>query len=614
MSTCFALLDDHTASAESPSSRLYTALHSTLHYTQSDGLPVLLAHMQDALQQGLHAVVLFDYELGEALHGITPHAQASGDILLFKECHHLSRAATDTWLAEQAQQSDTECGIARITPSVTESAFHTAIDTIRAYIAAGDTYQVNYTFRLRFDAYGDVIPLYQALRQLQPVPYGACIQLPDGRAVLSLSPELFIRHQDGVLTARPMKGTAAATDNPDENTARAQALSQDNKNRAENLMIVDLLRNDISRIAKLGSVRVPHLFDVTRFSQVLQMTSTIQAELRDDATLHEIIHALYPCGSITGAPKRRTMEIIRELETDARHLYTGAIGWFEPTTNNHTVSNFCLSVPIRTLTLQAPVNGIRAGEMGVGAGIVYDSHPAEEYAECLLKARFLTRLQPDFQLFETIYATKETGCRHLSSHLARLATSATYFGFTLDSAHITTTLQQTIDALPPNTPHRVRLALSANGQCSVQTGVLQALTLPVKVFIADDCIDHTNLFLRHKSTVRARYDQAWREAESRGGFDMLFFNTDGYLTEGGRSNVFVRLDGQWFTPPLSAGILPGVMRAQLLRDPAYAAQEKNITRNDLMRAEDVIVCNALRDAIHASVDTSSQITQITPII
>jgi para-aminobenzoate synthetase/4-amino-4-deoxychorismate lyase len=221
------------------------------------------------------------------------------------------------------------------------------------------------------------------------------ITLPDGRSVLSLSPELFIRSAGIRLEACPMKGTAPASDDADVNALRARQLANDPKNRAENLMIVDLLRNDLGRIARTGSVRVPALFEVQRYGRVLQMTSTVQADLAPHATLREIFAALYPCGSITGAPKRRAMEIIQELEPDARGIYTGAIGWIDPPGRAGVAAvgfgNFCLSVPIRTLVLQ-PGDGVRQGELGVGAGIVHDSDPASEYAECQLKASFLTGL------------------------------------------------------------------------------------------------------------------------------------------------------------------------------------------------------------------------------
>jgi len=604
---CFALLDDNDASATTPRSRLYTDHHSTLSCRDSKDLDALLGAMQAAVQQGLHAVVLLSYELGAALHQIAPHTAAEGklgEILLFRQCRRLSAAETSAWLQQQEAAEaahDSPAGVAQVRASVDEAQFNSDIARIRDYIAAGDTYQVNYTYRLRFDAYGAPLALYNKLRTRQPVPYGAFIRLPDARCILSFSPELFVRHEAGRLLAQPMKGTARASLDGQENVRRAMALSQDEKNRAENLMIVDLLRNDLGRIAVNGSVAVPHLFSVEGFGQVLQMTSTITAQLRPDAALTEVFAALYPCGSITGAPKRRTMQIIRELESAPRGLYTGAIGWFDAAPVGAQVGDFCLSVPIRTLSLQAPQDGVRSGEMGVGAGIVYDSKAADEYAECRLKASFLTGLGSDFALFETIYATHEDGCRHLDLHLQRLQASAAYFDFACDVALIRAALEQACAQLPPATPHRLRLALRPNGALQVQQGALAPLPPRVKLFVAPDGMHSEELFLRHKSTLRARYDHAWKNAEQHGGFDTLFFNERDELMEGGRSSVFVQLDDRWYTPPLDAGVLPGVMRMVLLQDPAWAASERHVTRQELRCAQAVMVCNALRGAVPAEV-------------
>lgn len=400
---CFALLDDATSDGRQARSRLYTGHAGTLRCDDAAGWPDLLAQLQDALARGLHAVAVLTYELGGHLLGIGTHA-ASGplaQLLLFDTCTRLSPDQVAAWLDAHAGPA----GIAGVRANVDDRAFGEALARIHDYIGAGDTYQVNYTYRLRFDAFGSPQALYARLRARQPVPYGALIALPDGGAVLSLSPELFVRHQGGELLARPMKGTAPASDDDAGNARRAGALAADPKNRAENLMIVDLLRNDLGRIAVTGSVAVPALFDVQRFASVLQMTSTVRASLRPDATLADIVAALYPCGSITGAPKRRAMEIINELEPAARGVYTGAIGWFEPPAVAATIGDFCLSVPIRTLALAPERGGTRRGEMGVGAGIVYDSDSADEYAECQLKARFLTGLQNRFEVFETMHAT-----------------------------------------------------------------------------------------------------------------------------------------------------------------------------------------------------------------
>jgi para-aminobenzoate synthetase/4-amino-4-deoxychorismate lyase len=397
-----------------------------------------------------------------------------------------------------------------------------------------------------------------------------------------------------------MKGTAPASGDDALDAGRARELALDPKNRAENLMIVDLLRNDLGRVAATGSVQASALFDVQRYGAVLQMTSTVQARLREGATLADIFAALYPCGSITGAPKRRTMEIIDELETAPRGIYTGAIGWFDPPVDGATIGDFCLSVPIRTLTLQPPANGVRRGEMGVGAGIVYDSDAAAEFAECRLKARFLTGLRNEFEVFTTLRANYEDGPRHLDAHLARLAASCAYFGIPFAPEEARARLVDACLALEPGQLHRLRLSVDPGGQVQVVSAPLdEAPAEPVTLVLAEETTRSDDLFLRHKTSIRGRYDEAWRAAEARGAFDALFFNERGELTEGGRTSVFVRIGGNWYTPPLACGVLPGILRGALLEAAAWKASERIITREMLEQADDIVVCNALRGPLRA---------------
>ena len=615
---CFALLDDASplldgATTVTTTSRLYTDHVATLRCNAIGDWPQVLDTMQAALARGEYAVTLCSYELGEQLLGIAATAPAAplAQVLLFRRCELKTAAEVGDWLAAHSFPIERPAGIANVRANVDQPAFDAALARIHAYIEAGDTYQVNYTMRLRFDAFGAIHALYARLRARQPVPYGALVQLDDGSAVLSLSPELFVRHAGGLLTARPMKGTAPAAQQADENAERTRALAADPKNRAENLMIVDLLRNDIARVATTGSVQVPALFDVQRYGSVLQMTSTITATLRTDATLAQVFEALYPCGSITGAPKRRAMEIIRELEPDPRGIYTGAIGWFDPAPANR-VGDFCLAVPIRTLALSAPdaATGVAQGELGVGAGIVYDSASGDEYDECRLKARFMTGLANSFEIFETMYVTPTEGVRHRARHLQRMAASARYFGFAWDdkaaNAYLDAACAMLADeaqhGLAPVAAFRLRLALAQSGAFTVQHAPLAPLQQPVRLLLAPDTTEAGDLFLRHKTSVRTRYDNAWRDAEAQGAFDTLFFNQRGELTEGGRSSVFVKVNGKWLTPALHCGVLPGVMRGVLLDDPAWQAGEAVITREMLARAEELMVCNALRGALRATLE------------
>ncbi|VVD96968.1 chorismate-binding protein [Pandoraea fibrosis] len=634
----FALLDDSADPAGG--ARLYTGLVREVTCDEPGVLSDALREVEDATRQGWHAVLLTDYEFGVRLGGVhtvtTRRAPGQFRALLFRTLQRLDATQTQMWLSRQeAAYADTDAdvtapsdtgasddirppgvaGVAALQGDVSDAAFDDAIARIHDWLSQGECYQINYTYRLNFDAFGSPVALYRRLRARQPVPYGALVMLPGargvaGRAILSLSPELFLRHSRGRIEARPMKGTAPACGDPAEDAKRSAALAADEKNRAENLMIVDLLRNDLGRIATSGSVKVPKLFEVTRFASVLQMTSTVTATLPPATSFAEVLRALYPCGSITGAPKHRTMQLIGELEASPRGLYTGAIGWLDAREDDpQALGDFCLSVAIRTLELDAPdAGGLRRGRLGVGAGIVLDSKAEEEREECKLKARFLSALDPGFELFETMQATRGGGVAHVERHLARLAASATYFGFRFDGAALRAQLDAVLATLVGDTVHRVRLALSHDGTVALTHAVLAPLPSDtVTVLLAQEA-SHTraaDLFLRHKTTVRAQYDAAWRDAEAKGAFDRLFFNERGELTEGGRSNVFVKRDGIWMTPPLSSGVLPGVMRGVMLDDPAWSAVEAVLTRDDLVNAQAIVVCNALRGALPAVIATAA---------
>lgn len=624
-SAIFALLDDCDATAARRSSRLYTGFVHERVCVGAAQLELMCETVAADARRGLYAVVLADYEFGRhLLDGDQAHRASNetqrGDatlrFLLFERCEKLSRDDVDTWLVERdgGAAEPSVAGTANVCASVDPTQFNEAIDAIHAALRAGDSYQVNYTYRLGFDVFGSPAALYRRLRARQPVPYGALIALPGDEWVLSCSPELFIEKEGAMLRARPMKGTAPRSADPVADRHAAEFLANDPKNRAENVMIVDLLRNDLSRVAQTGSVKVPALFSVEPYASVWQMTSTVHSTLRARTSFAAIMRALFPCGSITGAPKHRTMQLIDELESTPRGLYTGAIGWLDvpsstaSTANDTTCGDFCLSVAIRTLTLSpAAQPGMLRGTMGVGAGIVLDSVAADEYAECQLKASFLTGAEPGFELFETMYATQEEGVRHLSRHLARLSASAAALGFRLDDENeIRAQITEKCAALPAQIPHRMRLALSKNGAVELTAAVLTPLADPtVGVLLGPDHafpVTHADdPLLRHKTTRRAEYDRGWREAEARGAFDTLFFNERGELTEGGRSNVFVKLAGRWWTPPLESGVLPGIMRGVLLEDIDLHAAERVLTRVDVQNAEALLVCNALRGAVQARV-------------
>lgn len=406
---CFALLDDAAASAAAPSSRLYTGYLREHRCDDPAQLAAVWAAADRELRAGHHALILADYEWGARLQGagdldLAPADAGALRFLIFERLEMLSASQAAAWLlAQEASESaaagagaTAAPGIRAVRASVDWPEFSAAIRHIHAAIGEGETYQVNYTYRLDFSAVGSPAGLYRRLRARQPVAFGAYIALPgEAGHVLSCSPELFLRHQAGSLVARPMKGTSRRSPVPEGDSELARTLAEDTKNRAENLMIVDLLRNDLGRIATTGSVRVPALFSVEPYATLFQMTSTVEAELPAVTDFPAVLRALFPCGSIAGAPKLRTMEIIRAIESTPRGLYTGGIGWIDAPAGARAgaaCGDFCLSVAIRTLVLGPAENGLARGRMGVGAGIVIDSVAADEFAECALKARFLTGL------------------------------------------------------------------------------------------------------------------------------------------------------------------------------------------------------------------------------
>ncbi len=610
----FVLLDDHEASAAQPTSRLYTGWVHEHRCTDPATLEATWTAVQTDLAAGLHAVLLADYEWGAKLLHAGDAALAAEDasalrLLMFRHCERLDALAVEAWLT--ARDASQPAGFSQLQPTVSPAQFDAAIAQIHDHIRAGETYQINYTYRLTGEAWGEPLTLYRKLRQRQPVRYGALMHLPGDGWVLSCSPELFLQHQRGTLLTKPMKGTAARRPAAEADSAMAGWLHRDEKNRAENLMIVDLLRNDLGRIARVGTVKVPALFSVEGYRTVFQMTSTVQAEIAPEVGLPAVLRALFPCGSITGAPKHHSMELIARLENTPRGLYCGAIGWLDaPTEAGRALGDFCLSVAIRTLTLGAPTGpATRPATLGIGAGITLDSVAADEAEECRLKARFATALDPGFTLFETLRADGGTLLR-LEAHLARLARSACTLGFAWDEAAVRQALADALATLDAAGSHRLRLDLQASGEVRIRIGALTALPAgPVNVLLGEAPVsaDEAQL-LSHKTSLRQSYDAAIQAAEAAGAFDTLFFNAQGELTEGARSNVFVKRDGRWLTPPLQGDVLPGVMRAELLAgrgglEPTPV--EALITRADLQRAEALVLCNSLRGVLPARIASAA---------
>lgn len=626
----FALFDD----AVSGRAKLYqNHVESRLfHHNELDSLDDTL---QKGWQKGLHAVLFADYEFGLPLMGMESERVGNLALHWFANCADID---AESWLA---QHSDgIPAGISTPQSSVSETDYLDHIRQIHEAIRRGDTYQINYTTRLHLQAYGNPVSLYRRLRQ--PVPYAILSHLPDAAGksawTLCFSPELFLKiGSDGTISTEPMKGTAPILgDGQDER--RAAELQNDPKNRAENVMIVDLLRNDLGKIAQTGKVCVPEPFKVSRFGSVWQMTSTIQAQALPHITVADILRAAFPCGSITGAPKRMSMQIIESLETEARGLYTGSIGYLNPCESGLGFEGI-FNVVIRTLSLKPVSNSVsdnldsgltnqdkatkpqtieivRQGEAtpyrfqvhplyrgvyGVGSGIVIDSDPAAEYRECGWKARFLNELRPAFGIFETMRVENKQ-CALLDLHLCRLKTSAQALNLPLPDG-CENQIKQYIARLPDGA-FRVKALLASDG-ISLSHAVLNHLADKQRVIISPTILPVQNYLRRFKTTRRGLFDQAWQTAETQGAFDSLFFNSDGILLEGGRSNVFVKHRGQWLTPSSDLDILNGIMRQAVLDEPQKYLQtnqviETHITQKTLQEAEEIRLSNALRGVFAAA--------------
>ena len=463
--------------------------------------------------------------------------------------------------------------------SITEREYKSNINAIKRLIEAGDTYQVNFTAELTFPCVAPPVEVFCALMERQPVAYGAYLNFGNTH-VVSASPELFFRLENGWIITQPMKGTAPRGKDGKEDAKIAAWLQQDEKNRSENLMIVDLLRNDLGRICKMGTVAVEELFSVERYKTLFQMTSKIRGKLKSGTSYYDIFRALFPCGSVVGAPKVRTMQIIRELEQRSRGIYTGAIGFIAP--DGEAIFN----VAIRTLLLR---DGI--AKMGLGSGIVHDSDAKAEYDECRLKAAFVSQRAPEFQLLETILWDREYFL--LEMHMERIAASAQYFDFPFDAKEATCMLDRETQKFEPEVRHKVRMLLDNLGTIHIESAILGDPAREVAIVVSGERVNSSDLFLRHKTTNRPLYNRAYDDATHAGFDDALFLNEKGEVTETAIHNIFVEKGGLLLTPPVESGALPGVYRQHRLK----LHPEDRVTSiklEDMVSADRVFVCNSVR--------------------
>jgi para-aminobenzoate synthetase/4-amino-4-deoxychorismate lyase len=465
-------------------------------------------------------------------------------------------------------------------PKIDRAGYDAALAKVQALISSGDIYQANLTIRAEVSTAGHPLALYAGLRQRAKAGFGGVIWTGDDW-LLSLSPELFFALHDGKVTTKPMKGTSARGATPEEDAALIEQLQSDPKQRAENLMIVDLLRNDVSRVAEPGSVEVPQLFKVETYPTVHQMISTVTARLQPNRGAADLLRAIYPCGSITGAPKIRAMEVIDAVEETPRGIYTGSIGRVDPN------GNAAFNVAIRTLHLPA---GQSIATLGLGGGIVADSRVAEEWAECLATGRFVAD-QRCFDLIETMRFDPEQGIERLDLHLSRMRASAQALDFSFDRHAVRNELQAATFRL--REAKRLRLLLAKSGAVAIEISNLPpAPAGPVSVAVVPLPVDVSDFRLVHKTSDRAFYDEAKVKA---GAFEVVFTDPDGFLTEGSFTTLYVERDGVLLTPPVSRRLLPGTLRSELIE--AGRAKEADLRAEDLKGG--FFIGNAIRGILPA---------------
>ena len=564
-------------------SYLFTAPEIVLRAKSAVELTGLLRGVEEAVCERLYAAGRIDYEAGYGVHGLSGR-EPEGTLA----CFGLYRAPLrfDHWTGLSSGGTLPEAfGGVNYKPPVSQAVLQTDRATydakfaeVQRLLAAGDTYQVNLTSRVEAELRGSALDLYESLIALQPVDFAAIVHFDDSLA-LSFSPELFFRMDGGNrIVTRPMKGTASRGSSVEEDDRQREWLAHDEKNRAEHVMIVDLLRNDLGRICEPGSVRVEELFRVETYPTLFQMTSNVSGNLLGNSRFGDVIRALLPSGSVTGAPKRRTMEIIRDLEEQPRGVYTGAIGFVGPG------AVACFSVPIRTLEVRG-----EQVRMGVGGGIVADSTAETEYEECLLKAAFLNQAARTPKLIETLLWSD--GFALLDLHLARLGASARELGYRFDAESIVRELDRVAEGLEGDT--RVRLLLSADAAVEIACSPVVGPSSDLRVRIAARRLLSTDAWQRHKTTRRMLYDREFSRGRAEGFDEVLFLNERDEVVEGAISNLFVVIDGCLYTPPLSAGALPGVFRRHLLETQPNVV-ERALRVQDLAGAQSSYLANAVR--------------------
>ncbi len=561
---------------------LYTSPAEVIRVTKHEDMRGAFTRLETHLSRGKWAVGMLSYEASAAFE---PEMETfpSGDVpyavfLLYNN----PPARLDI-----PCRNDLPCDLDFI-PELTRDEYLARLDVIRENLVQGNLYQANFTFRCHAGPEKEPERLFLNLFSRHPVPYAAFLNLSPELKILSLSPELFLERTKNRLKCSLMKGTAKRDPLGARDREIAEALSNDPKNRAENLMITDMVRNDFGRICQPGSIRVDPMFHVDTYNTVHQMISTVHGHLAEGTSLFDIFAAAFPPASITGAPKISAVNLLRKVETSPRGVYTGTIGCFAGD------GSFCLNVAIRTL-LCTP----EKTELGIGGGITWYSDPGEEWEEALLKSRFVHCFYPDFKVFETMFWSPETGFTFLEEHKKRAEASQCYMGRPFRRKVLDNTLEKLARELAGDVQYKngacVKFLLDRTGEVETQAALPRKPDwrgLGLKLIVSRKRTNSGDPFLYHKTTHREFYDECFHEAREQGAHEVVFLNEKGELTEGAISNIFLKINGHWHTPPLACGLLPGIWRARMLRE--LNALETILTPDDLKNAEEIRIGNSLR--------------------
>ncbi|MBU0759968.1 MAG: aminodeoxychorismate synthase component I [Candidatus Omnitrophica bacterium] len=540
------------------------------------------------LRKGYYAAGYISYEAGFALEDTLERLQEESALpLLWFGIYKgpVISKARDNSLSNSKKAS---YKMSNLRSNTSRKEYVDNIKKIKGFIRCGDTYQVNYTFKYKFDFRGSAYGLYKDLRGNQRVSYSAFINA-GGFSILSLSPELFFRKDRDIIEVRPMKGTLDRGIDLKEDRRNMEILGQSLKDRSENVMIVDLLRSDLGRVSEPGTVRTRKLFQVEKYETLLQMISIVSARLRKDVGLYDLFKAIFPSGSVTGAPKISTMKIINGLEKEPRDVYTGAIGFLAP--DDEAVFN----VAIRTILVD---NKTGKAEMGVGSGIVYDSDPDKEFEECKLKTNFLTQAREDFRLIETILWRRGKGYYLLSRHLKRLYSSADYFGFKYERKRLEKQLEKLEKKFKGHYHYRVRVLLDRDGKIrSCFFRIPGSGDKVNRVRFSGKKVSSKEIFFYHKTTRRNLYDEELKKWRNKGYFDVIFTNEKNQITEGAISNIIIKKGKSYYTPPVTCGLLNGVYRGYLLDSKKIPLKEKVLRESDVRGADEIYMVNSVRGMV-----------------